>query len=198
MGLFRTSDSIIGRAMPLTAALVGAPNALPAWVFENQTGTLGTYLNSSVLYVGVSGDISVILPGLTLGDAEEFRWGAIVPGTSEGTGYTVAGTVLTTECSNNLATGLTLEITGVGGGGEVQSVDIVAGGSGYNVNDIVTIVDGANKTAKIKVNKVGSGTPISAQAITFKGVPAGTILPVAVDYVTALATVTATDIIIGR
>lgn len=198
MGLFRTSDSIIGRAMPLTAALVGAPNALPAWVFENQTGTLGTYLNSSVLYVGVSGDVSVILPGVTLGDAEEFRWGAIVPGTSEGTGYTVAATVLTTECSNNLATGLTLEITGVGGGGEVQSVDIVAGGSGYNVNDIVTIVDGANKTAKIKVNKVGSGTPISAQAITFKGVPAGTILPVAVDYVTALATVTATDIIIGR
>jgi hypothetical protein len=198
MGLFRTSDSIIGRAMPLTAALVGAPNALPAWVFENQTGTLGTYLNSSVLYIGVSGDVSVILPGVTLGDAEEFRWGPIVPGTSVGTGYTVAATVLTTECPNNLATGLTLEITGVGGGGEVQSVDIVAGGSGYNVNDIVTIVDGANKTAKIKVNKVGSGIPISAQAITFKGVPAGTILPVAVDYVTALATVTAADIIVGR
>ncbi len=197
MGLFKTSDSIIGRAMPLTG-LVGAPNGLPAWVFENQSGTLGTNLNSSVLYVGVSGDISVILPGVTLGDAEEFRWGAVVPGTSEGTGYTVAATVLTTECSNNLATGLTLKITGVGGGGEVQSVDIVAGGSGYNVNDIVTIVDGANKTAKIKVHKVGGGTPISAQAITFKGVPAGTILPVVVDYVTSLATVTEADIIVGK
>ena len=32
MGLFRTSDTIIGRTMPLTG-LVGAPNALPAWVF---------------------------------------------------------------------------------------------------------------------------------------------------------------------
>ena len=36
------------------------------------------------------------------------------------------------------------------------------------------------------------------QAVTFKGVPAGTVLPVAVDYVTALATVAATDIIVGR
>ena len=47
MGLFRTSDSFIGRAMPLTG-LVGVPNAAPAWVFQNQTGVLGTNLNSSV------------------------------------------------------------------------------------------------------------------------------------------------------
>ncbi len=197
MGLFRTADTVIGKAMPLTG-LVGTPNALPAWISDNQTGTLGTNLNSSVLYVGVSGDISVILPGTSLGDAKEFRWGSAVSGTSEGSGYTVAATVLTTECSNNLATGLTLEITQVGGGGEVQGVDIVAGGSGYNVNDIVTIVDGANKTAKIKVHKVGNGTPISAQALEFKGVPAGTILPVTVDYVTSLTTVTAADIIVGK
>ena len=55
MGLFRTADTVIGKAMPLTG-LVGTPNALPAWISDNQTGTLGTNLNSSVLYVGVSGN----------------------------------------------------------------------------------------------------------------------------------------------
>ena len=90
MGLFRTQDSIIGRAMPLTG-LVGTPNALPAWVFENQTGVLGTYLNSSVLYVGVSGDISVILPGTSLNSVSTFSL------TFGGTGYT-------NGAQNNLAT----------------------------------------------------------------------------------------------
>ena len=98
MGLFRISDSIIGRAMPLTASLVGAPNALPAWVFENQTGTLGTYLNSSVLYVGVSGDVSVILPGTSLNSVSTLSL------TFGGTGYTNGAQAnLATTCLNNLA-----------------------------------------------------------------------------------------------
>ena len=71
-------------------------------------------------------------------------------------------------------------------------------GSGYNVGDIVTITGAGGSNATISITAVNDGVPISAQAITFKGVQAGTILPVAVDYVTALATVTAADIIVGR
>jgi hypothetical protein len=192
MGLFRTSDGIIGRAMPLTAALVGAPNALPAWVFENQTGTLGTYLNSSVLYVGVSGDVSVILPGTSLSSVSTLSL------LSGGTGYNNgAQTNIATTCPNNLASGLTIDST-VAGNAIVDPTIGNSAGSGYNVGDIVTVTGAGGTDATITITAVNDGVPISAQAITFKGVPAGTILPVAVDYVTALATVTATDIIVGR
>ena len=192
MGLFRTSDSVIGRAMPLTAGLVGAPNALPAWVFENQTGVLGTYLNSSVLYVGVSGDVSVILPGTSLNSVSTLSL------LSGGTGYTNgAQTNLATTCPNNLASGLTISAT-VAGNAITDPVIGNSAGSGYNVNDIVTITGAGGSNATITITAVNDGVPISAQAVTFKGVPAGTVLPVAVDYVTALATVAATDIIVGR
>ena len=192
MGLFRISDSIIGRAMPLTAGLVGAPNALPAWVFENQTGTLGTYLNSSVLYVGVSGDVSVILPGTSLSSVSTLSL------LSGGTGYTNGAQAnLATTCPNNLASGLTIDST-VAGNAIVDPTIGNSAGSGYNVGDIVTVTGAGGTDATITITAVNDGVPISAQAITFKGVPAGTILPVAVDYVTALATVTATDIIVGR
>jgi len=192
MGLFRTSDGIIGRAMPLTAALVGAPNALPAWVFENQTGTLGTNLNSSVLYVGVSGDVSVILPGTSLSSVSTLSL------LSGGTGYNNgAQTNIATTCPNNLASGLTIDST-VAGNAIVDPTIGNSAGSGYNVGDIVTVTGAGGTDATITITAVNDGVPISAQAITFKGVPAGTILPVAVDYVTALATVTATDIIVGR
>tara|TARA_R100000541_G_C1873498_1_gene81246 strand:+ start:23 stop:601 length:579 start_codon:yes stop_codon:yes gene_type:complete len=192
MGLFRTSDSVIGRAMPLTAGLVGAPNALPAWVFENQTGVLGTYLNSSVLYVGVSGDVSVILPGTSLNSVSTLSL------LSGGTGYTNgAQTNLATTCPNNLALGLTISAT-VAGNAITNPVIGNSAGSGYNVGDIVTITGAGGSNATITITAVNDGVPISAQAVTFKGVPAGTVLPVAVDYVTALATVAATDIIVGR
>ena len=192
MGLFRTSDTLIGRAMPLTAANSGTPNSLPAWVFENQTGVLGTYLNSSVLYVGVSGDVSVILPGTSLNSVSTLSL------LSGGTGYTNgAQTNLATTCPNNLASGLTISAT-VAGNAITDPVIGNSAGSGYNVNDIVTITGAGGSNATITITAVNDGVPISAQAVTFKGVPAGTILPVAVDYVTALATVAATDIIVGR
>ncbi len=66
MGLFKTQDSTISQAMPLTAAMIASIDARPAWAFENQSGTLGTNLNSSVIYCGVmpaDASISVRLPG---------------------------------------------------------------------------------------------------------------------------------------
>ena len=192
MGLFRTTDSYIGRAMPLTAALVGAPNALPGWVFENQTGVLGTYLNSSVLYVGVSGDISVILPGTSLNSVSTLSL------LSGGTGYTNGAQVnIPTLCSSSLASGLTINATVVGNAITVPTIGNSAG-SGYNVGDIVNINGAGGTNATVTITAVNKGVPISAQAIVFKAVPAGTILPVAVDYITSIGGLAVGDIIIGR
>ena len=195
MGLFRTSDTIIGRTMPLIG-LVGAPNVLPAWVFQNQTGVLGTNLNGSVLYVGVTGDISVILGGTSLNSVS-----TIGAPTNGGTLYTNGITAATT-CSNNMAQDLTVTITTNGAPGVIQSLVIAVAGSGYNPGDIITIVEAGrgagfvNATAVITA--VNDGVPVAAQAIEFKGVQAGSILPVAVDYVTSLTTVAEADIIVGR
>jgi len=189
MGLFRISDGVIGRTMPLTG-LVGAPNALPAWVFENQTGVLGTNLSGSVLYVGVTGNISVILGGTSLASVNALN---LTAGGGDYTDVTAA-----TTCSNNMAQDLTVAITQTGG--VIQSLVIVAPGSGYNPGDIITITEagGGAGGATAVITAVNDGVPVSAQAIEFKGVQAGTILPVAVDYVTSLTTVTEADIIVGR
>jgi len=178
--------------MPLTAALVGAPNALPGWVFENQTGVLGTYLNSSVLYVGVSGDISVILPGTSLNSVSTLSL------LSGGTGYTNGAQVnIPTLCSSSLANGLTINATVVGNAITVPTIGNSAG-SGYNVGDIVNINGAGGTNATVTITAVNNGVPISAQAIVFKAVPAGTILPVAVDYITSIGGLAVGDIIIGR
>mgnify|MGYP003113717736 FL=1 len=118
MGLFRTSDTIITQAMPLTAAMIASIDARPAWLFQNQSGTLGTNLDSSVVYCGVmpaDASISVILPGVVAANP-------------------------------------------------------------------------------------GGGAPVAGQAIEFKGLQSGSILPVAVDYITAVAGtgVTVADFIIGK
>ena len=118
MGLFKTQDSTISQAMPLTAAMIASVDVRPAWEFENQSGTLGTNLNSSVIYCGVmpaDASISVILPGVVAANP-------------------------------------------------------------------------------------GGGKPTVGQAITFEGLQSGSILPVAVDYVTAVAGtgVTVSDFIIGK
>ncbi len=191
MGQFPTNDGIIGMAMPLTG-LVGAPNALPAWVFQNQTGVLGNNLNGSVLYVGVTGDISVILGGTSLNSVSTLSL------LSGGSGYTNgAQTNLNTTCSNNMAQDLTINATVVGGAITDPTIGNSAG-SGYNVGDIVTVNGAGGTNATITITAVNDGVPVSAQAITFKGVQAGSILPVVVDYVTSLTTVAATDIIVGR
>jgi len=118
MGLFRTQDSTISQAMPLTGAMIASIDVRPAWEFENQSGTLGTNLNSSVIYCGVmpaDASISVILPGVVAANP-------------------------------------------------------------------------------------GGGKPTGGQAITFKGLQSGSILPVAVDYVTAIAGtgITVADFIVGK
>jgi len=120
MGQFKTQDSTISQAMPLTTAMLASIDVRPAWEFQNQTGTLGTNLDSSVIYcgdMGTAGDatISVILPGV------------------------------------------------------------------------------------IAANP-GGGKPTPGQAITFAGLQSGSVLPVVVDYVTAVTGtgITVDDFIVGK
>jgi len=105
MGQFPTLDSFISRGQ--TWIPTANIDSRSAWFFENQSGTLGTNLTGSVVYVGTAGTVKVIL-------------------------------------------------------------------SGY------------------------AGIPTAADAIEFKNVPAGTILPVVVDYVLIPAANAAADIVIGK
>jgi len=193
MGKFPISDGIAGKAMRSTG-LVGTPDGKPAWIFENQTGVLGNNLNSSVLYMGVTGNINVIVAGTSLASARTLSL------SSGGTLYTTLPAA-TTTCSNNMAQGLTVAITQAGG--VIQSLAIVAAGSGYNPGDIITVVEAGRAVgavdAKAVITAVNDGVPVAAQAITFESVQAGSFLPVAVDFITALgAGVTEADVIICK
>ena len=190
MSKFGIDTGIAGKAMRAVGK-TGTPNALPAWVFENQTGDLGTNLNGSLVWCGVAGSLDVIPTGISLNGAKGLTQSA------GGTNYT-AGT-RTTTCSNNMAQGLTVDITV--SGGLVQTISVNAVGSGYNVGDIITIVQAGRPNgsldAKAVITKVVSGVPVAAQSIEFK-VQAGQYLPLAVDYITSLSTITEADIVICK
>ena len=192
MGKFPISDGIAGKAMRSTG-LVGTPDGKPAWIFENQTGVLGNNLNSSVLYMGATGNINVIVAGTSLASAKELSL------SSGGTLYT--DITADTTCSNNMAQDLTVAITQTNG--VIQSLAIVAAGSGYNPGDIITVLEpgraGGAVDAKAVITAVNDGVPVAAQSITFESVQAGSFLPVAVDFITSLGTgVTEADVIICK
>ena len=64
-------------------------NPLPAWEFMNQTGTLGTNLKGSLIYVGGAGDVNVI-PAGTEGAQNTVVALTVSDG---GSGYTAANNV---------------------------------------------------------------------------------------------------------
>jgi hypothetical protein len=290
MGLFPINGSTIGKALPLTAVggagvanISDTLDSRSAWLFENQTGTLGTNLNSSVLYVGVTGDINCILSGVVgvqgtvtaLDATDPYGSNPSYNALSNGSGYFTANGLLTSATSSvpkspaKQPSGLTVDITvavptsalvvgqggttytagnaftstvapaggtgiigtiattsGGGATGPAATLTITRGGSGYSVNDVITIVSaGSDNLAKftitgalngaittIAVNAAGSnyspgdiitvtqagasgGTrailrvvdsaPTIGDAVIFKNVPMGTILPVSVDYLMA-------------
>ena len=190
MSKFGIDTGIAGKAMRAVGK-TGTPDGLPAWVFENQSGNLGTNLNGSLVWCGVAGSLNVIPTGITLGSAKTIQQSA------GGTNYT-NGT-RTTTCSNNMAQGLTVDITV--SGGQVTTIAINAAGSGYNVGDIVTIVQtgrpNGSLDATFVIKAVNGGVPVAAQSIEFK-VQAGQYLPIAVDYITSLSTITDADIVICK
>ena len=284
MGLFPINGSTIGKALAVTPN--NTIDARSAWLFENQTGTLGTNLNSSVLYVGVTGDINCILSGVVgvqgtvtaLDATDPYGSNPSYNALSNGSGYVTANGLLTSATSSvpkspaKQPTGLTVDITATlptatlsaaGTGYSAGAIDSVTGGTGtgiegtvainagvvtaftftdggigYTVGDVITLVQAAsgdNATitltsapngaiTTIAVNAAGSnyspgdiitviqagasgGTrailnvqdlaPVPGNAVLFKAVQAGSILPVSVDYVLTTST-TATDIVAGK
>ena len=291
MGQFPTSDSIIGKALQVLPIADNAIDPRSAWLFENQSGTLGTNLNSSVLYVSeitgtpaaTKADVAVILSGVegVIGAVAAGGFKSFDPYTSSpsynafsnGAGYFTATGLLTSVTSSvpkspaKQPSGLTVDITvavptsalvvgqggttytagnaftstvapaggtgiigtiattsGGGATGPAATLTITRGGSGYSVNDVITIVSaGSDNLAKftitgalngaittIAVNAAGSnyspgdiitviqagasgGTrailsvqdlaPVAGDAVLFKDVQAGSVLPVAIDYV---------------
>jgi len=188
MGQYPITAGVFGKAMRAVGK-TGTPDGKPAWVFENQSGNLGTLLNSSLIWCGVDGAIEVIPSGTSLGSV------STLSKLNAGTGYSALANLPTT-CSNNMAQGLTLTITETGGVIDNAVIGNSAG-SGYNVGDIVTIVQAGGANGTFTITAVNAGIPIAAQSIEFK-VVAGSILPIAVDYITGFTTVTDADIVICK
>ena len=87
MGQFPTLDSFMSRGQ--TWIPTANIDSRSAWFFENQSGTLGTNLTGSSVYVGVTGTVRVIIAG-TVGAQNTVTNLTLVSG---GTGYTTANGV---------------------------------------------------------------------------------------------------------
>jgi hypothetical protein len=188
MGQYVINAGVLGKGMRAVGK-TGTPDGKPAWVFENQTGDLGTLLNSSIVWCGVNGSINVIPAGTSLSSV------STLSKLNAGTGYSALANLPTT-CSNNMAQGLTLTITETGGVIDTAVIGNSAG-SGYNVGDIVTVVQTGGANGRFTITAVNAGIPIAAQSIEFK-VVAGSVLPIAVDYITGFTTITDADIVICK
>jgi|TARA_B110000977_G_C10769056_1_gene373892 hypothetical protein len=169
-----------------------------AWFFENQSGTLGTNLTGSSVYVGVTGTVRVIIAG-TVGAQNTVTDLTLV--SPVGTGYTTANGLATTVTSivpASNGSGLTVDIIVPGDGG-VGVPTINAPGTNYAIGDIITIQQaGSGANATYRVDGVTSLNPTAADAIEFVGAQAGSILPVVVDYVLIPAANAATDLVVGK
>ena len=193
MGNFPTNDGFIARALAYNPTNTIDPR--PAWLFENQTGTLGTNLTGSAVYVGVAGTVRGILAGKEGVQGTVTALGSILTG---GTGYTTANGLATTVTSivpSSAGTGCTVDITAVAGAVTVIAINAV--GQQYSVGDILTVVQGGNNCT-VRINSVQSLAPVAGDAIDFLNVPAGTILPVVFDYILIPGANAATNLIVGK
>jgi hypothetical protein len=169
-------------------------NPKSAWLFENRSGTLGTNLTGSAVYVGTTGTVRAIVAG-TVGAQNTVTAISLISG---GTGYTGATGVATTVSSivpASSGTGLT--VTTVVGAGIITSGTIVAAGINYAVGDIITITGGGGN-ATFRVDSVRSLEVTAADAIDFVGALAGTILPVVVDYLLIPGAGAASNLVVGK
>ena len=273
MGQYPITAGVFGKALAIPGTGNGSTITTPsAWLFENQSGTLGTNYNGSQVYVGVTGDISCILSGVVgvqgtvtaLDATDPYGSNPSYNALSNGSGYVTANGLLTSVTSTvpkspaKQPTGLTVDITvtlptetlsAAGTGYSAGAIDSVTGGTGtgiegtvainagvvtaftftnggidYTVGDVITLIqagsdDNATITltsapngaiTTIAVNAAGSnyspgdiitviqagasgGTrailsvqdlaPVAGDAVLFKDVQAGSVLPVAIDYV---------------
>ena len=182
MGQFGNQPDFGTRAETLN--LAGAAGA----GLGSNTISQANNLESACIYIGgpdPKANITVILAGVTGVQGVVTSLSLI----SGGTGYT-AGAAQATTSASGLGTGLTVTTTVVGGAVTVGA--IAAAGSGYRQGDVITIT-GGDGGAQFRINVVDA-LPTAADAVTFTGYPAGSFLPVIVDYVLATGS-TATNMV---
>jgi hypothetical protein len=165
MGIYRITNGAVGKALPLTAVggagvanIADVPVSSSAWLFENQSGTLGTNLNGSVIYVGGAGNVRAILSGVegiqnkvTALNLDAIFTGAnpFYAGFAAGSGYVQGNAVAKTDVTtvpNSPATvpvGLTVDITV-----PAPTTNALTPGTGYSVAPF-TILQGGGMSGNI-------------------------------------------------
>ena len=194
MGIYRITNGAVGKALPLTAVggagvanIADVPVSSSAWLFENQSGTLGTNLSGSVVYVGGAGNVRAILSGVegvqnkvTALNLDAIFTGAnpFYAGFAAGSGYVQGNAVATTDVTtvpNSPATvpaGLTVDITV-----PVPTTNALTPGTGYSVAPF-TILQGGGMSGNILT--IDAGGAIATFEITDGGVgyTAGDVLTI--------------------
>ena len=202
MSKFPIDTGIAGKAMRCVSEFVGTPNGIPAWPFENQTGTYGNLLNSSVLWCGAEGTINVIPAGTSKASLKVGIKGKdiVFKILTAGTNYSSGTTFPTTDSNPTNPSDMTVELT-VAAGGIVNDIEIKDGGSGYNVGDIITVIEtgrpGGSTDCTFQILKLERGIPTADESIAVK-VQAGQYLPIAIDYITSINAIADTEIIICK
>tara|TARA_R110000744_G_scaffold5666_1_gene20102 strand:- start:393 stop:920 length:528 start_codon:yes stop_codon:yes gene_type:complete len=147
----------------------------------SNTISSATNLNSACIYVGGPApiaDITCILSGVT-GVQGTVTAATIING---GTGYANGAGIAVTPTSG-LGTGCTVNTVAAGA---ITSIVVATAGSNYRDGDVLTVA-GGNGDAQLRIS-VTDLLPVAGDAVTFTGYPAGSFLPVIVDYVLAAGT----------
>jgi len=183
MGQYSITAGTFGKALAVTPVAIGALDARSAWEFENQS-TLGNNYTGSQLYVGVQGNVDVILSGVvgvqdtvTSLNLDPIFSGAnpSYAGFAAGSGYFTASNVGTTVVSSvhkspaNQPADLTVNITV-----PLPVLTLATAGSGYTAgNAFTTTVDPAGGAGLIgtiaSITGGGATGPIAALTITKGG-----------------------------
>ena len=158
-------------------------NPLPAWEFMNQTGTLGSFLAGSLIYVGGttgSSDVSVITSG-TIGIQNSI---VRLTQLTNGSGYYVGAAIGTTRTSivptsvgPKVSSGLTVSIdignvpvpttsatalgTGYTGTAGAPAAFTTTGGTGTGLIGIITGVNGTGGITAFTITRGGQGYTVN-------------------------------------
>ena len=172
------------RSLSLTALQINDTiNPLPAWEFMNQTGTLGTNLRGSLIYVGGTtgnSNVSVITAG-TVGIQDRIT---ALTQLTNGSGYYVGAAIGTTRTSivptsvgPKVSSGLTVSIdignvpvpttsatalgTGYTGTAGAPAAFTTTGGTGTGLIGIITSVNGTGGIIGFTITRGGQGYTVN-------------------------------------
>ena len=196
MGQFPTLDSFISRG--LAYAPTNTIDARSAWLFENQSGTLGTNLTGSSVYVGTTGTVKVVISGTIASTGGGVTSITFDPGNG-GTGYVTGNGLITVVVRGGVkvSTGLTVDIIAVAG--VITQITVNAPGTNYTIGEKILVMQtGSDDGASFFVSSVTSNIPGAGDAVEFVNAQAGSILPVVVDYILIPAANAATDLVVGK